>query len=159
MSLADSVINIYRPKYIALNIAIAVVYYFFIEYMLSIQQRGITITAVPIWLIYALVATSSVTFTIAIYSITNTRRNKAKVSATSTSVITTFIGGVLAGCSCQAAILFNVLAILVGAGEATAINTIVGENAPIIFLAMIILNLFVIGYYLERLSKPYCRVK
>lgn len=159
MDATKSIKSIYKPKYILLNIAIAVAYYYLISYLLSLQQRGIPITSVPIYLIYALVATSSVSLTIAIYSISNTRRNKAKVSATTASLITTFLGGILSGCSCQAAILFNVLAISVGTGEASLVNTVVGENAPIIFGAMIIINLFVIGYYLNKLSKPNCKIK
>jgi hypothetical protein len=159
MNFVKSLRDIYKPKYIALNIAIAVAYYFVIKYLLSIQQQGIPITSVPVYLVYLLVATSSVTFTIAIYSITNTRRNNAKVSASSVSAVTTLAGGVLAGCSCQAAILFNVLAISVGTGEATLINTIVGEKAPLIFGIMIILNIFVAGYYIEKLSHPKCRLK
>ncbi len=151
--------EIYKPKYIALNIAIAVAYYYIIEYLLSIQQRGIPITSVPVYLIYILVLTSSITFTIAIYSIGNTRRNNAKISASSASVATTLVGGVLAGCGCQAAILFNVLTVSIGTGGATLVNTIVTENAPLIFSAMIIINLFVIGYYLEKLSNPKCRIK
>ena len=159
MNFVDSLRHIYRPRYILLNVAAAVAYYYAIKYLLMVQQNGIPITSVPLYLIYALVVTSSVTLTIAVYSITNTKRNNAKLSATSTSVVTTVVGGVLSGCSCQAAILFNVLAVSIGTGEATMINTIVGENAPLIFGAMIIINLFVIGYYLDKLSKPKCRIK
>jgi hypothetical protein len=159
MNFTKSLRDIYKPKYIVLNIAIAVVYYYFVEYLLSIQQKGIPITSVPLYLVYVLVAVSSVTFTIAIYSIRNTRRNEAKVSASSTSLLTTVAGGVVAGCGCQAAILFNVLSLSVGTGEATLINTVATENSPLIFGAMIIINLFVIGYYLDKLSKPACKIK
>jgi hypothetical protein len=159
MNSLKSIKEIYKPKYIVLNAAIAVAYYYLIEYLLSIQQRGIPITSVPIYLIYILVLTSSITFTIAIYSITNTQRNNAKVSATSASVATTFVGGILAGCGCQAAILFNVLTIALGTGEATLINNVATENAPLLFGAMIIINLFVIGYYLEKLSNPKCKIR
>lgn len=159
INFVKSLKSIYQPKYIALNVAIAVAYYYLIKYLLSIQQKGIPITSVPFYLVYILVVTSSVTFTIAIYSISNTRRNKARYSATSVSAATAVAGGVLAGCGCQAAILFNVLAVSVGAGEATLVNTIITENAPLLFGAMIIINLFVIGYYIEKLSKPACRIR
>ena len=159
MNFAESLKSIYKPKYIALNILIAVIYYYVVEYLLSIQQRGIPITSIPLYLIYALVATTSITLTIAVYSVKNTRRNEAKVSATATSVITTLVGGIISGCSCEAAILFGVLEVLVGTGEATLVNTVVGENAPLIFGAMIIINLFVIGYYLNKLSNPSCKIR
>ncbi|MDE1871539.1 MAG: hypothetical protein KGI06_04870 [Candidatus Micrarchaeota archaeon] len=159
MNFAKSLRSIYGPKYIAANVAIAVAYYYLIEYLLSVQQRGIPVTSVPVYLIYALVITSSITFTIAIYSISNTRKNYARVSASSVSAITAVAGGILSGCGCQAAILFNVLSISIGTGEATMINTIASENAPIIFGAMIIINLFVSGYYLEKLSSDSCKIK
>jgi hypothetical protein len=159
MNSIKSLRDIYKPKYIILNIIIAVAYYFVIRYLLLIQQHGIPITSVPIYLVYALVVSSSVTFTIAIYSITNTKRNEAKFSAASTSIVTAFAGGVFAGCGCQAAILFNFLAISIGTGEATLRNTIITENASLIFGAMIVINLFVVGYYLEKLSTPKCRIK
>jgi len=159
MNFSRSIKAIYKPKYILLNIAIAILYYFLIAYLLSIQQQGIPITSVPVNLIYILAITTSITFTIAIYSIFNTIRNNAKISATSTSVISAVLGGVLAGCGCQAAILFGVLSVALGAGEATLINTIATENATLLFSAMIIINLFVIGYYLNKLSKPVCKIK
>ncbi len=158
MNIGKSLKEIYGPKYILLNAAIAVGYYFVISYILSVQQQGIPFTSVPIYLIYLLAATSSITLTIAIYSIGNTRRNEAKISATSVSAATTVFGGIISGCGCQAAILLNVLTISAGTGEATLINTIATENAPWIFAAMIIINLFVIGYYLDKLSKPSCKI-
>lgn len=159
MSIVKSLKDIYKPKYIALNAAIAIAYYFVIRYLLTIQQDGIPITTVPVYLLYLLVVASSVTFTIAIYAILNTRRNNARISATSVSAVTTLAGGILSGCGCQAAILFNVLAVSIGAGQATLINTIATENAPLIFAIMIVINLFVSEYYLEKLSHPKCRLK
>lgn len=160
MNTAKTLKGIYlKPRYIALNIAIAAAYFLVIEYLLSVQQRGIPITAVPVYLIYLLVITSSITLTIAIYSVNNTRRNQAKLSATSVSAVSAVLGGVFSGCTCQAAILFNVIAVLAGAGEASLVNTIIGENASIIFAAMIVLNLFLAVYYLEKLSHPKCRLK
>ncbi len=159
MSIAKSLKDIYTIKYAAFNVAVAVGYLYLISYLLSIQQNGIPITTVPIYLIYLLSIVSSMTLTIALYSISNTRKNNAKISATSVSAATTVFGGVISGCGCQTAILFNVLAIGVGSGEATLLNTIVSENAPILFAALIAINLFVTIYYLQKLSKPACRIK
>jgi len=61
--------GIYKPKYIILNIAIAIAYYYIIAYIISIQQRGIPITPIPLYLVYLLVITSSVTIAMAVYSI------------------------------------------------------------------------------------------
>ncbi|MGI0100780.1 MAG: hypothetical protein ACREBH_03650 [Candidatus Micrarchaeaceae archaeon] len=151
--------RIYKPKYVALNIAIAIVYYFAVSYLLKLQQEGVPITSVPLYLVYALIATSSITLTIAIYSAANTRRNEAKVSATSASVLTTIGGGIFAGCGCQAAILFNVIAFSAGTGEAASISIIASENAPYIFAAMIVINLLITAYYLEKFTNPSCNIK
>jgi hypothetical protein len=159
MGIFKTLREMYSIKYLLLNVLMAVAYYYLIAYLLSVQQDGIPVTTVPVFLIYALAIVSSVTLTIAIYSISNTRRNSAKASATSVSAITTFFCGVVSGCGCQAAILFNVLAIGFGTGEATLINTIATENATLIFGALILINFFVIGYYLNKLSKPYCKIK
>lgn len=159
MKIFDTIRNIYTPLYIAVNVVIAVVYFYLIKYILTIQQQGIPITTVPLFLIYILVITSSITLTIAIYSINNTHKNRAKFSASSISAATTLVGGVVTGCGCQAAILFNVLAIGLGSGEATLINTVATENAALIFGALIIINLVVIGYYFNKLSKSACKIK
>ena len=159
MALYKSLERIYKPKYVALNLALAVLYYFIIEYLLSLQQNGVPISSVPGYLIYVLAISSSISFTLAIYSVSNTRRNLAKYSASSISAATTLMGGILAGCGCQAAILFNALVIFVGTGEATRVNTIATENSIFIYLAMIIINLFVIVYYLQKLSNPKCRIR
>jgi hypothetical protein len=159
MQIFKTIRAIYSIKYLLVNAFVAVAYYYLISYLLSIQQNGIPITAVPVLLIYLLAITSSVTLTIGIYSIRNTRRNEAKFSATSVSAITTFFGGIVSGCGCQAAILFNLLAIGFGTGEATLVNTIATENVAPIFGALIIINLFVIGYYLNKLSRPSCRIR
>lgn len=159
MNIYKTLKEVYKPLYIALNVVFAVLYFFLIQYLLSIQQDGIPVTSVPIYLVYLLAIISSITLTVAVYSIKNTRRNNAKISATAVSASTAVFGGVVSGCGCQAAILFNVIAVSAGAGEATLINTLIAENAPVVFAGMIILNLFVVTYYLERLSRPMCRIK
>jgi len=151
--------EIYRPKYILLNIVAAIAYYLLISYILSVQQQGIPITSVSVYLIYVLAITSSVSLTIGIYSIWNTARNIAKASATAIGTLTAIAGSIFAGCGCQAAILFSILTVSLGIGEARLINTAATENAGYIFLALIIINLFVIVYYLNKLSKPKCRIK
>ncbi len=151
--------RIYKPKYLALNAAVFGLYYLIVKYLLSIQQKGIPISSVPVYLVYALVASSSIALTIAVYSIFNTRRNSARITASSVSAATTLAGGVIAGCSCQAAILFNVLAISVGSGEAFALNTLISENAPYIFGAMTLINLLLVVYYVQKISTGRCSIK
>src|SRR5271155_4198302 len=106
MNLTKSLRSIYKPKYIILNIFAAFAYYFLITYILSVQQLGIPIVSVPIYLIYVLAVVSSINLTIGVYSIWNTAKNIAKTSATSIGTLTALAGSIFAGCGCQAAILF-----------------------------------------------------
>lgn len=151
--------RIYRPEFILLNAAFAFMYYLMLTGLLSIQQQGVPFTPVPIALIYTLAISSSVPLTIAIYSISNTQRNRAKVSASASSVLTTVAGGIFAGCGCQAALLTGILALFTTSGEALSISTLAAENAQLLFVSLIVINIFVVAYYLNRLSKPMCRIR
>lgn len=150
---------IYRPKYIMLNIAAAFVYYFVLTYLISVQQYGAVIVTIPLYLFYALALTASVAFTIAIYSLLNTRNNKAPVSAGVAGTVTTLVGGVFAGCGCTAPLLFSLTAVGFTTSQVFALNDFVSSNIALLFLSMIAINLFVVIYYLNKLSNPACRIR
>ena len=109
-------------------------------------------------LIFGLLATSSVALTIAIYSIANTRRNQAKSSGTAVSLGTLITGTGLCGCTTT---FPAVIAAGIGVSSTGvyALGGFLKNNNPYIFSALIILNLFVIIYYLDRFSKPRCKLK
>lgn len=151
--------GIYTPKYIALNIAAAFVYYFALTYLISIQELGAVIIIVPIYLIYTLTISASVAFTISIFSIRNTRNNSAKVSASVTGTATTLAGGVITGCGCASPLLFSFTAIGVTTTQLFTLNNFISANQPLLLLAMIGINLFVVIYYINKLSKPTCKIK
>lgn len=157
--LAAQLVSIYRPKYIALNIALAAVYYFVYTTLLSIQQYGLPLISFPYYLIYILVATSSIVLTIAVYSISNSRNNYAKLSASTAGTATTLLGAVFGGCGCTAPLLFSFTVIGISSSQIIALDNFINANQVLLLAAMIAINLFVMIYYINRLSKPSCRLK
>lgn len=150
--------SIYRPRYIVLNIAIALVYYEVLISLVKLQNKGILLFNVSLPLIYLLVASSSVLLSIAIYSIKNTRRNQAKVSATGIGAATTLMGGVIGGCGCSAPLIFGLTSIGISASELTPTYLFLADNTTPLFLAMAAINIVAIAYYLNKLSTPSCRI-
>lgn len=150
--------SIYRPGYAILNIAVALIYYYAFIFLVKAQNYGILLLSIPMWLLLALVITASVLFTIAIYSINNTRRNQAKVSASTLGVATTLAGGVIGGCGCSAPLIFGLTALGVSASSITPLYLFLADNAVVLFSAMVLVNLATLAYYLWKLSNPSCRI-
>jgi hypothetical protein len=157
--LYGSLRSIYRPRYMILNLAVAAIYYYAFIYLVKLQNQGVLLFSIPMTVIYALVITSSILFTIAIYSINNTRRNQAKVSASTLGVATTIAGGVIGGCGCSAPLIFGLTAIGVSASSITPLYLFLADNSVPLFSALVLVNLAVIVYYLNKLSTASCRIE
>ena len=157
--ISNTIRRIYAPKYILLNVAAAIAYYLVLTYLISVQQYGLLLITIPVYLLYALAITASVAFTIAMYSLFNTRNNKAHVSASVTGTATALVGGVFAGCGCTAPIIFSLTAVGFTTSQVFALNNFISDNSGLLFLSMIAINLFVVIYYLNKLSKPGCVLK
>jgi predicted Co/Zn/Cd cation transporter (cation efflux family) len=160
-NLAGTLRDIYRPRYMLFNVAAAVAYYLAIAYLNAIQNSGVSLfLGIPVIEVYALAITSSVMLTVSIYSIRNTIRNSVKVSGSTLSVATAAVGGLFCGCGCAASFLFTGL---VGIGFGAASVFAVTDTISIYkvdFIALLIgINLFATIYYLNRLSKPSCRIR
>lgn len=151
--------KIYTSRYALLNAASFFVFYYALEYVLSAQQHGIPTSSVPISMIYALSLSSSFAFTVSIFYILRSVRKASGLTAGSASAATAVVGGIVSGCGCQAAILSGIIAPLAGTGEATLLSIAVSENASLIFSALIILNIALGIYYLNRSSAPACKPK
>jgi len=158
MPLANLLKSIYKPKYIILNVAIAVIYFFIVKELIVLQQKGIFLITTPNYVIALLSITSAVTMTIAIYAISNTQRNKANVTATTTSVLSVALSSAVGACGCQVSALASLLGIVIGTSGAFALNIAMAENSSYILAAIILINIFVSIYYINKLSKPVCMV-
>ena len=150
--------RVYTPKYAALSLALGVAYYAAFWYLAYIQGGDAVMLYMPIYLILALVASSSILTTVAVYSIRNTRKNNAKISGTAASASTLLLGSGLCGCTTT---LLPTLAFAAGAGTPAvyALSSFL-KNYNIWIISMLILfNTLVLAYYLNKLSSPACRVR
>jgi len=148
--------RVYKPKYIALNLLLAGVYYALFLY-LSYVQGGNAIMTSNWPLVFVLIISSSILLTIAIYSIKNTGRSSAKISGTVGSVGTVVLGSGLCGCTTT---FLPVIATAIGVGTAGVfgLSRFLSDYSVEIFSAMIILNMLVIVYYTNKLSSQNCKI-
>ncbi|MCL5430157.1 MAG: hypothetical protein M1504_01610 [Candidatus Marsarchaeota archaeon] len=151
--------SVYKPKYILLNIALIAAYWIVYSFIIEAQTiGGLIFTFVPQYLIYALVFTSSILTTISVYAISNTRKNSASVSGNSVSVATILFGGLVGGCGCQTPLLLSFAAII-GTANAFSLNNFFHDYQVPTTVALLVINLLVIGYYLNKLSTPSCKIR
>ncbi len=147
------------PVYLAANILALVVYYFIFVYLIKIQEEGVFLITVPPYIVYLLVVTSSIAFTIGIYSIKNTRRNEARELSTGLGTATTLLGGVIGGCGCVEPLLLNLSIFGLNTSQTFALLDFVSVAQIWILWIMIAINSFVVIYYLNKLSKPACEIR
>ena len=157
MKFYDTLREIYSPKYIGLTIALGIAYSIAFWYLAYIQGGNAVMLYVPIYLILALVASSSMLTTVAVYSIRNTRKNNAKISGTAASASTLLLGSGLCGCTTT---LLPTLALAAGAGTPAvyALTAFLRNYNIEIISALILFNAMVLAYYLNKLSSPACRM-
>ncbi len=155
----NTIKRVYGPFYIGLNAVIAIFYYILLIKLVAIQNHGFVITSIPKYMLAILSITSAITLTIAIFSIGNTRRNSAKATASTASIGSVIVGGLVTGCGCQVSILASLIGVIAGSSGAVAANIAIADNAVYIIAAIILLNIFMAIYYLDKLSKPACIIK
>lgn len=147
-----SIRAVYRPAYIAINVATALLYYLLFELLIRYQNYGILFIAVPVILLYALVVTSSVMFTIGIYTIRKSLRKKTSASACSIGTAMTLFAGVIAGCGCSAPIIYGITVFGLSLAEVSVLATAITRYSSYIIGAVIAVNLLLIAYYLMKIS-------
>ncbi|MCL4403413.1 MAG: hypothetical protein M1500_01820 [Candidatus Marsarchaeota archaeon] len=158
MKIGSMLKRIYTPKYLAINLVAAIAYFLFISFLLRYQNYGTLIVSVPMYILYLLSITASISLTIGIYSIGNTRNNHAKGAGSTAGTATTFVGSLVGGCGCHAPILVSVIALFGFGSAAFPIDVLLTENATPIFMVLIIINIAISIYYLNRLSNQKCQI-
>ncbi len=148
-----------KPSYVLVNVVSLIVYYFAFVYLIKIQEQGVFIETIPPYLIYLLVITSSIALTIGIYSIRNTKRNEAKEVSTGIGTATALLGGVVSGCGCIEPLVLNLSIFGFSASQTFALLDFISGAQNWILWLMIVINSFVVLYYLDKLSKPACEIK
>ena len=102
-------------------------------------------------LAFALIITSSIVMTIAVYSMKNRISRNAKISGSVGSVSTIVLGTGLCGC---ATTFLPTIAAVIGVGTAGVfgLSRFLSDYSVGIFSAMIMLNLLIAVYYINKLS-------
>ncbi len=158
MKLYRAIRSVYDTRYILLNLVILLVYYVAVQKLLSIQQFGIAFVTAPVYLVVALVLSSSVLMTIAVHTILESRKARMLgYEEAASSCVTAVVGGIMSGCGCQGAIMYSVLALAMGSGEAYAVNTVFSEHIGLILAALTIINIALVVYSLNRLPRGRVR--
>lgn len=139
---------------------LAIVYYFVINYVISLNSPGgISFVTVPAILIYLLAISASMLLVISIYSMKFSFLRIESEAEGVISFITTLAGGIVAGCNCAVPIIASLLYLLtLNAVTVSSIIVIIGNYQIEIFAALILLNLLVSYYHLNKLSKM-CTIK
>lgn len=157
MKFYNTLREIYGPKYIGLTIALGIAYSIAFWYLAYIQGGNDVMLSVPIYLIFLLIASSSILLTIAVYSIRNTRKNGAKTKGTAASAGTVILGSGLCGCTTT---LLPTVALAAGVSlpAVYALTSFLRNYNIEIISILISINFVVIAYYLNKLSSPICKI-
>lgn len=147
--LTNTLKSVYKPKYIALNLLIGLIYYAAFYYLSYIQGGNAIMLYLPVYIIFLLVATSSILLTITIYSIKNRKRNASGAAA---SVGTVVLGSGLCGCTTT---LLPTAALALGASITSVyvLSSFLRNYGIEITSALIVVNLVVVAYYVNKLSR------
>ncbi|MGI0141902.1 MAG: hypothetical protein ACREBF_04635 [Candidatus Micrarchaeales archaeon] len=145
---------------VATTAALAVLYYFIIEYVISLNATdGVVFITTPQILIYLLALSSAVLLTISIHSIRlSLSRIQMEIDGVA-SAATSVIGGVIAGCNCAVPILSSAMYLLaLNAATVSTVLAFVSNYQIEIFAALILFNFVTSFHHLSALSRT-CTIK
>lgn len=150
--LGRTIKNIYKPRFIALNLFLGAAYYAAFLYLAYLQGGNALMVLLPAYLLFLLIATSSILMTVVVYSIMNKRRGTAKVSGTAASAGTVVLGSGLCGCTTT---LLPTIALAVGVSTpgVYALTSFLRNYNVYITSVLIVVNAIVLLFYINKLSK------
>ncbi len=156
----NTIRGIYKPRYMALNVIAVLAYYVLYKILVNIRLGlNAPLVLVPDYIVYILIFTSSILLTLAIYTYKNRKAKMAGSRATAASgTATTFAGGFVASCGCTPSLTLGVFTTFLSASSAYALNNFISVNQIPLFSAIIAINIVMIGYYVNKLSKSYCKI-
>ncbi|MDE1860298.1 MAG: hypothetical protein KGH72_01120 [Candidatus Micrarchaeota archaeon] len=148
------------PSYIAIAIASVVINYLIFISLVKYSNRGILLVTAPLPLIYLIIATGAILFSIAIYSIRYNAANKYE--ETSVGILgfaIPSIGSMIASCSCAYPIFATAL-IAAGTNIFAVSNLVswVSMYQSYILLAILCTNLALAYLYLGVVARG-CSIK
>jgi len=138
-----------------LTLAGGVLYYFLFEYLVSLNNYGIVIFYVPIYLVYLLSLTASLLLTVTVYAFSSRIRQGAGIVPSRGLVgsISAAVGGCVGGCACQAPILYNIFYLIgLNAFEASGVVTLIASYQTELNVLLILLNAILTYRILSKVS-------
>jgi hypothetical protein len=143
-------------KYLVLNLVTFSAYYLGFRYLISSSDYGFVLITVPMYLVYLLIGSASVLFTLSVYSLFMglPRSNRKSAPSGFFSAFSVFLGGLSAGCACQAPILYGFLYFLgLNSLEASGLVSIFADHETGILESIIALNALLILFFAFRIGK------
>jgi hypothetical protein len=157
----DLLLYIYKkPAYLLLTVVSTALYYTAFT-MLQHSGSVFVFTSLPSYLVYLLIITSSMLLSLGVFSVRIHLGNSniRKASSGIYGVVSTVFGGIIAGCGCQAPLLYSVFSTLgINIIDANTVVTAIGNNQTPLFSVLVVLNLAFLYYMLSTLSKD-CSIR
>jgi hypothetical protein len=134
--------------YWLLTASAGVIYYFILQYLIEISNKGIVIITVPKYLLFLLDITAAISITLGVYSVRQSLIRTRALSGASSGVVSSLsvlTAGVSVSCACQAPILYNILYFVgLNSFEASGIVVTINDLQVPIMWGLVALNLIVI---------------
>ncbi len=139
--------------YVAIAAISSAIFFYLFRYLIAINNHGIFLLLIPIYIVYALVLTSGVLFSISIFAIAHSvaSRRIGEIGSIE-GIIIPSIGGLVASCGCAFPLLESIFLFFgVNVFEAIGIISVINSYQLWILIAMILVNLATIYYYLGKI--------
>ncbi len=151
----DTAIRIFsKPAYMMIAAAASILFFYLFRYLIEVNNHGIFLVLIPMYIIYALVITSGAIFSISLYAIWHSIASRRMGELGSIEgILIPSLGGLVASCGCafpllESVLLFFGVSVLQAAGIASAINS----YQIWILSSMITLNVILVYYYLGKIT-------
>jgi len=143
-------------EYSIVSLIVAVVYFLLFRFLITSSNYGIVLITLPTFLVILLIMTASILLTVNVYVLRQAfsrSRVTTGVSRGVFSFLSILVGGLSAGCACQAPILFGILYFLgLNSIEASSLVVAFAEYQTWITISIIILNTFLIFLSVLRIA-------
>lgn len=161
MSVFDFFKIIFGSKLVVTATAlIAIIYYFVIEYFISLNAPGghVFVTT-PAILLYLLALSASILLVVSVYSMRFSFSRIESEAEGIASFVTTVLGGIIAGCNCAVPIIASAMYLLtLNALTVSGVLVFIGDHQIELFLLLIAFNILLSYHHLSKLSSV-CSIK
>lgn len=142
-----------HPVYAAAAVISTAAFYYLFRYLIEANNHGIFLVLVPLYLVYVMAATSGLVFSTSLFAIAHSvASRRAGELGSIEGILVPSISGIVAGCGCAFPLLESVLLFFgVNALEAAGIVSLISSYQSWIMLALVLLNVAMMYYYLGKI--------